>query len=89
MAFGAGQRTIFRMLVGQGLSLSAIGLVIGVVGAYLMTGALSTLLVGVRPNDPLTFAAIAGLFLVVGFVAAGVPAVRAARLSPTVALRDE
>jgi putative ABC transport system permease protein len=89
MAFGAGQGRIFRMMVGQGLRLSAIGLVVGVVGAYVLTGAMQTLLVGVEPTDVPTFMAIVVLFLAVAGLAAAIPASRAARLEPTVALREE
>ena len=89
MAFGAGRGSIFTMMVGQGLRLSAVGLAAGVLGAYLLTGAMQTLLVGVEPTDVPTFVAIAVLFLLVASVAAAVPASRAARLEPTVALREE
>jgi ABC-type antimicrobial peptide transport system permease subunit len=76
-------------MVTHGLRLSAIGLILGVVGAYLLTGVLTTLLVGVRPTDPITFGAIAILFLGIAFLASGIPAARAARLDPNTALRDE
>jgi putative ABC transport system permease protein len=89
MAFGAANGRIFRMMVGHGLRLSAIGLAAGILGAYLLTGVLQTLLIGVKPTDPATFAAIVMLFLVVATLASGLPAARASRLSPTVALRDE
>jgi len=77
------------MMVTHGLRLSAMGLVAGVIGAYLLTGVLTTLLVGVQPNDPITFGAIAVLFLGIAFLASGIPAARAARLDPNDALRDE
>jgi putative ABC transport system permease protein len=89
MAFGARRARIFGMMVKHGLRLSAMGLLVGVVGAYLLTGVLTTLLVGVRPTDPMTFGAIAILFLGIAFLAAGIPAARAARLDPNAALRDE
>jgi len=89
MAFGAGRARIFRMMVTHGLRLSALGLIVGVVGAYLLTGVLTTLLVGVRPTDPITFGAIAILFMGIAFLASGIPAARAARLDPNAALRDE
>jgi putative ABC transport system permease protein len=89
MAFGAEHRSIFRMMVLQGLRLSAAGLVCGVGAALLLTGLIRTMLVGVEPTDPATFGAMMVGFLVIAAVACGVPAVRAARLDPMVALRDE
>ncbi len=89
MAFGAAHGSIFRMMVGQGLSLSAIGVAIGLAAAWVLTGAMRTMLVGVEPTDPATFAAMTLGFLVIAAVACAVPALRAARLDPIVALRDE
>jgi putative ABC transport system permease protein len=89
MAFGAEQGSIFRMMVGQGLKLSAIGIVVGIALALGLVGAMQSMLVGVEPTDPATFAAIALTFVVIAIVACGVPALRAARLSPLAALRDE
>jgi ABC-type antimicrobial peptide transport system permease subunit len=89
MAFGAAHGSIFRLMVVQGLRLSAVGIGIGLVAAFMLTGALRTMLVGVEPTDPATFVAIAVGFLVVAAIACGVPALRAARLDPMVALRDE
>jgi putative ABC transport system permease protein len=89
MAFGAEHGRIFRMMVVQGLRLSAIGIAIGVAAAALLTDAIRTLLVGVQPTDPATFSAIALGFLAIAAVACGVPAFRAARLDPMAALRDE
>jgi putative ABC transport system permease protein len=89
MAFGAEQGGIFRMMVGLGLRLSALGLVGGVAAALALTGAMRSMLVGVEPTDPVTFAAMALGFLVIAVVACGVPALRAARLDPMVALREE
>ena len=89
MAFGAAHGSIFMMMVAQGLRLSAIGLTVGLVAAFLMTGAMRTMLVGVAPTDPATFGAMAVGFLVIAAVACGIPALRASRLDPMVALRDE
>ena len=62
---------------------------IGTVLAWLTTGAISTLLYGVRPNDPLTFTAVLALLAAVALASCGVPALRAARLEPMEALRQE
>ena len=86
---GAGRANVFRLIVGQGLRLSLLGIGIGTAAALVLTGALRSLLVGVRPTDPATFAGIAAMFLAIAAIASGVPACRAARLDPNVALRDE
>jgi putative ABC transport system permease protein len=89
MAFGAGHGEIFRMMVAQGVRLSAIGIAGGIAAALALTGVMRTMLVGVQPTDPATFAAMAVGFFLIGIVACGLPALRAARLDPMVALRDE
>lgn len=89
MAFGAGHSSIFKMMVMQGLRLSALGIGLGLAAALLLTSAMRTMLVGVEPTDPATFAAMIVGFLVIAAVACGVPALRASRLDPMVALRDE
>jgi putative ABC transport system permease protein len=73
----------------QGLRLSAIGVAIGIVVALMLTGSLRTMLVGVEPTDPATFVSIAAGFLVIAAIACGVPALRASRLDPMAALRDD
>jgi predicted permease len=88
MAFGAQPSGIFRMVVGQGLSLSAIGIGIGLVAALLLTRAMTKLLIGVTPTDPLTFAAIVVVFFIIAAVASYLPARRAAGVEPNVALRQ-
>ena len=89
MAFGAEHGRIFRMMVGLGLRLSAIGIAVGIAAAFVVTRAMRTMLVGVEPTDPGTFAAMVVGFLVIAVVACGVPALRAARMDPMVALREE
>ena len=89
MAFGAPSASIFKLVIGQGLRLSAVGVVIGLVGALGLTGVLQTMLVGVTATDPLTFTSIAALFVVVATLACWVPARRAAALDPNAALREE
>ena len=89
MAFGAAHGSIFRMMVTQGLRLSAVGIAAGIAAAFLLTGAMRTMLVGVEPTDPATFAAMAAGFLIIAVIACGLPAWRASRLDPMVALREE
>ena len=89
MAFGADRGTILRLIVGQGLKLSVVGVGLGVVAAIGLTRIMASMLVGVGATDPLTFAAMTVLFLALATVACWVPARRAARLDPNEALRDE
>jgi putative ABC transport system permease protein len=89
MAFGAEHGRIFRMMVFEGLKLSAAGLAFGIVAALVLTNVIQSMLIGVEPADPATFGAMSLGFLIIAAVACGVPALRAARLDPMVALRDE
>ena len=89
MALGAAPSRIFRLMVGKGLSLSAMGIVIGVVGAFALTRVLASMLVEVKPTDPGTFLSVAALFLFIAVMASWIPALRAAGLDPTTALRNE
>ncbi len=89
MALGAAPRTIFRLIVGQGLRLSGIGIAAGLLAALALTRVMSSMLVGVQPTDPLTYAAMIAFFAAIAAIAAWLPARRAAALDPTAALRDE
>ncbi|HEX6163120.1 MAG TPA: ABC transporter permease [Vicinamibacterales bacterium] len=89
MAFGATRGSIVSLIIGQGLRLSAGGIVLGVIAAIALTRVMASLLVGVSATDPATFAAMAVLFAAVATFAAWIPARRAAGLNPNVALRDE
>ncbi len=91
MAFGATNESIFRLMIGQGLTLSVVGIVAGLAAALTLTGVMqkANMLVSVTPTDPATYAAIAGLFVVIAAVACWLPARRAAALDPNVALREE
>lgn len=89
MAFGAPTRSIFSLIVGHGLVLSALGVVIGVPVAILLSRALGTALVNVSATDPLTYGTIAAGFLVIAALACGLPARRASKLDPLAALRQE
>jgi len=89
MALGAAPSRIFRLMVGKGLYLSAIGIAIGVVGAFALTRVLASMLVEVKPTDPATFVSVAVLFLVISVLASWLPARRASELDPTTALRND
>ena len=89
MALGADQRGVLNMILGQGLALAAAGIVLGLLGAMAVTRLASSLLFGVSPADPATFAAVAGFILAVALGACAVPALRATRVDPLVALRQD
>ena len=89
MALGATPAGIFKMVVGRGLLLSAVGVAGGFMAALALTRAMSSMLVGVTATDPATFAAITGLFFLIGAVASWAPAKRAAALDPNMTLRME
>jgi len=89
MALGAAPSRIFRLMVGKGLYLSAIGIGIGLLAAFALTRVLASMLVEVKPTDPITFVSVAVLFLLIAFLASWLPAQRAAGLDPTTALRNE
>jgi len=86
MALGAQKSDVLRLVIRQGMALTAIGVVVGVAGALALTRVIGNLLYGVTATDPLTFVAIPLLLLFVALVACYLPARRAARLDPTIAL---
>jgi predicted permease len=89
MVFGAPRSSILSLVVGEGLRLSAAGIVIGLAGAFAITRVMSSMLIGVNPTDPVTFAAIVVLFGLIAVTASWVPARRASRLDPMQAIREE
>jgi len=89
MALGAEPGLVLRSIMGQGLKLTCVGLAVGLAGALALTRLMATLLFGVRPDDPRTMAGVAALIVVVSAAACLIPAVRATRVDPMVALRDE
>jgi ABC-type antimicrobial peptide transport system permease subunit len=78
-----------RAIVGQGLKLTLIGLGFGFAGAFAVTRLLATLLFGVTPLDPVTFVGVGVVLAIVALIASYVPARRATRIQPTIALRAE
>jgi predicted permease len=89
MALGAQRTNLMRLVVRQGLMLALIGVFIGIGASMAATRLMASMLYGVRPNDPITFAAVSMLMLLVAFAACTIPARRAMRVDPMVALREE
>jgi putative ABC transport system permease protein len=89
MALGATSPEVYRLVIGDGLRIAALGVGVGLAGSIFVARSLTSLLFGVAPQDPLTFAAMATLLLVVSVAASIIPARRATRVDPMVALRAE
>jgi putative ABC transport system permease protein len=89
VALGAGARQVRRLVLGEGLALIAAGVVVGLLLALALTRVMRSLLHDVAPWDPFTFAVVAGVLGLVGLLAAWLPARRASRVEPLVALRYE
>lgn len=89
LALGAQRRDIFRLVVGQGMVMTLLGVGIGLAGAFALTGLLSGLLFGVSPTDPFTFLAVSLLLTAVALFASYIPARRAMKVDPMAALRCE
>jgi ABC-type antimicrobial peptide transport system permease subunit len=89
MALGAAPAGIFRLVVGQGMMLSVAGVALGLAAALLLTRAMTSMLIGVKPTDAITYAGMAIFFFAIAALSSWIPAHRAAGLDPTTALRDE
>ena len=89
MALGAAPRAVLKLVLAQGLKLAAVGIAVGLAGALLLTRLLKTLLFGVSVTDPMSFALASALMIGIVLLASYVPARRAARVDPLIALRHE
>lgn len=89
VALGAQKRDLMKLVVRHGLLLSIGGVILGMAGAFGVTRFMASMLYNVGPNDPGTFMAVSGLLLLVALLACGIPALRAVRVNPLVALRSE
>jgi len=89
MALGARARDVLLMVIRQGMSLVMVGVVFGVAGAFALTRLMRSLLFEVGPTDSITFLIVSLLLATVGFIACYVPARRATKVDPLIALRYE
>jgi putative ABC transport system permease protein len=89
LALGANRREVVRMVVSHAMRLSLAGIAIGLLAAPMLTRVMRTFLYEVEPTDPPTLFAVAGLLVVTSLLASCVPAARAARVDPNIALRFE
>lgn len=89
LAIGAGRSQVMMMILRQGMTLAGAGIAVGVVAAFLMSRLMQSLLYQVQPGDPGTFAVVPLVLVVVALLASALPAFRATRVSPLIALRSE
>ena len=89
IALGAQRQTVLRLIMGQGARLAVAGVVVGLVGAFGLTRLMESLLFGVSPRDFGTFSLVPAIVLVLILVGCFIPALRATKLDPVVALREE
>jgi len=89
MALGAKRTDVLRLVVRQGMTMTLIGLALGLIGVFGLSRVIAGLLYGVSPTDPLTFTGVSIVLLMVALLACLIPARRATRVDPIVALRSE
>jgi putative ABC transport system permease protein len=89
MAIGAQPRDVFKMILGQGMMLTIIGMAVGLLGAFGLTRLMTTMLFTVKPTDPITFTAVALLLLFIALIACYIPGRRATKVDPVNSLRYE
>jgi putative ABC transport system permease protein len=89
IALGAAPERVRRMVVGRGVSLALLGAGLGLVGALMLGRLMQSMLFGISPSDPMTYAAVTVVLLAIAGVASYLPARRATRVDPMVALRSD
>ncbi len=89
IALGAQTSTILKMVIIEGVLLALLGVGVGLIGSFLLTRFLNTMLFGITPTDPFTFASVSVLLVLVALLASYIPARRATRIDPIIALRLE
>lgn len=89
LALGAQQSQVFRLILGHGLKIITIGLILGLAGAFALSRLIRGLLFNVTPSDPLTFVLVSAILFFIAMLAAALPARRATRVDPLIALRNE
>jgi len=89
IALGAKRYDVLKMTVKQGLKLVGLGLVIGLPSAFILTGVMSSLLFAISATDPITFLSISLVVLAVALLASYIPALRATKVDPMIALRAQ
>jgi ABC-type antimicrobial peptide transport system permease subunit len=89
IALGAASHDVMRLVVGEGVRVTLIGVAVGMAVAVVGSSRIAALLFRESPRDPAVYGAVAATLLIVGILASAIPAARAARVDPNVALRDE
>jgi putative ABC transport system permease protein len=89
LALGAQQSQVFRLILGHGLKIITLGLILGLAGAFALTRLIRGLLFNVTPSDPVTFVFVSAILFFIAMLAAALPARRATRVDPLIALRNE
>ncbi len=89
MALGAQVRDVLRLVVADGMKPTLLGVAIGIAGALALSRVVAKLIYGVSPTDPVTLVAVALLLATVAFLASVIPAIRATKVEPMVALHEE
>jgi ABC-type antimicrobial peptide transport system permease subunit len=89
MALGASSASVLKMVLRQGLTTSVVGVAIGLAGSFMLTRTMRSLLFEIGPNDPVTLVSVTLLLMLATVLASYIPARRAAKLDPMVALRNE
>ena len=89
MALGASASNVLRLVIGHGMLIAGIGLAVGVIGAFAVTRIMGSLLYGVSATDPLTYIVLVAALGIIALIASYIPARRAMRVDPVIALRNE